>query len=109
LKWNLEVGPHFKALEKVEEQTGRTPGMLLDQPQLHETVYWVWEAFAILDKGRQWGHNGPQPILISEMRAYIQLNEIKDTHDLVRYIQGMDGVYLKHHRDQMEKKSRGRT
>jgi hypothetical protein len=82
--------------------------MLLDQPQLYPMVIWVWEAFAILDKGRQWGHNGPQPILISEMCAYIQLNEIKQPDDLVRYLQGMDGVYLTHHREQLEKR-RGRT
>lgn len=104
LTWSLEVGPHIDALEKVEERTGKTPAMLTKMPILHPLILWVWEAYGILDKGRQWGYNGPQPIQISEMEAYCRLLRIEDRSDLVRYIQLMDGVYLKDHREKMERK-----
>lgn len=104
MEWNLEVAPHFDALEKVEDQTGKTPGMLLRQPVLHPLILWVWEAFGILDKGRQWGHNGPQSILVSEIEAYCRLEEIEDRSGLVKYIQQMDGVYLKDYREKAERK-----
>jgi hypothetical protein len=103
LKWSLKIGPNLKALESVEERTGRTPAMLLDWPLIHITVEWVWAAFSVLDKGRQWGFNGPQPILVSEIEAYARLNEIEDRSDLVRYIQAMDGEYLEHHREKLKR------
>lgn len=104
MEWNLEVAPHFDALEKVEIQTGKTPSMLERQPHLHPLIVWVWEAFGILDKGRQWGYNGPQPIQVSELESYCRMNNIMDRSDLVRYIQKMDGAYLKQHREKMENK-----
>ena len=67
-------------------------------------ISWVWEAYGILDKGRQWGYNGPQPIQVSELEAYCRMNNITDRSGLVAYIQKMDGVYLKDHRDKMERK-----
>jgi hypothetical protein len=91
-------------LETVEKQTGKTPQMLLEEPDLHITIAWVWTAYNVLDKGRQWGYNGPQPILVSEIEAYCRLNEIEDRSDLIRYIQKMDNVYLKDHREKMERK-----
>jgi len=106
LKWHLEVAPHFDALERVEDTTGKTPAMLLRQPELHPLILWVWEAYGTLDKGRQWGYNGPQPILISEIEAYCRLLRIEDRSDLIRYLQMMDSVYLKDHREKMERKYR---
>ena len=78
--------------------------MLLRQPRLHPLIVWVWEAFGILDKGRQWGYNGPQPILISEIEAYCRLLRVEDHSGLIRYIQKMDGEYLKDHRVKLERK-----
>ena len=93
MEWNLEVAPHFDTLERVEDQTGKTPAMLLRQPMLHPGIVWAWEAFGILDKGRQWGYSGPQPILVSEIEAYCRLKEIVDRSDLVKYIQQMVEKY----------------
>ena len=80
--------------------------MLLRQPMLHPGIVWAWEAFGILDKGRQWGYSGPQPILVSEIEAYCRLKEIVDRSDLVKYIQQMDGVYLKDSREKAERKAK---
>jgi len=82
--------------------------MLLRQPHLHPLILWVWEAFGVLDKGRQWGHSGPQPILVSEIEAYCRLQDIEDRSDLVKFIQQMDGVYLKDHREKMERKMKSK-
>lgn len=109
MEWNLEVAPHFKALEQVEDQTGKTPAMLLRQPDLHTMIVWVWEAFGVLDKGRQWGYNGPQPILVSEIEAYCRLKYISERSALINYIQAMDGVYLAQHREKLETKYGGRA
>lgn len=106
MEWSLDVGPHIKALEKVEEQTGNTPAMLLNQPDLYPDMYWVWTAYSVLDKGRQWGFNGPQPILVSEIEAYCRLNNIEDRSDLIRYIQLMDGEYLSHHREKLKREQK---
>lgn len=85
---------------------GKTPSILLDMPALHELIMWVWDAYGVLDKGRQWGYNGPQPIQVSELEAYCRMNNINDRSGLVSYIQKMDGVYLTDHREKMERKYR---
>jgi hypothetical protein len=82
--------------------------MLLRQPGLHPLILWVWEAYGILDKGRQWGHSGPQPILVSELEAYCRLKDIEDRSDLVRYIQQMDSAYLKDYRVKAERKAKSK-
>lgn len=107
--WSIEVGPHIKTLEKVEEKTGKTPAMLDGQPPLHPLILWVWEAFSVLDKGRQWGNSGPQPIQISELESYCRMNNIADHSDLVRYIQKMDGEYLRDYREKLERKIKSKS
>lgn len=80
--------------------------MLADQPELDEAVEHAWNAFGILDKGRQFGWNGPQPILLSEIEAFCRLNNIHDASErleLVEYIQKMDALYLKWHSDKRAK------
>lgn len=84
--------------------------MLTDQPDIFETVNWVWEAYIALDRSRQFGFNGPQPISLSDIEAYIRLHDIEDRSDLIRYIQLMDGEYLAHAADKIKKEQkRGRT
>ena len=85
--------------------------MLTTQPDLHLTLHWVWEAYIRLDRSRQFGFNGPQPISLSEIEAYCRLNHIEDRSDLTQYIQIMDGAYIDHARKktEQESKKRGRT
>lgn len=83
--------------------------MLTGQPELYATLGWVWEAFIVLDRSRQFGFNGPQPISLSDIEAYCRLHTIEDRSDLIRYIQLMDGEYIAHSRKEQEKKQRGRT
>jgi hypothetical protein len=83
--------------------------MLTDQPELYSTLHWVWEAFIVLDRSRQFGFNGPQPICLSDIEAYCRLHSIEDRSDLIRYIQSMDGEYIAHARAKQEKKQSGRT
>lgn len=84
--------------------------MLLDQPELYQTLGWIWEAFIVLDRSRQFGFNGPQPISLSEIEAYIRLHSIEDRYDLIRYIQLMDGEYIAQSREKTAKEQkRGRT
>jgi hypothetical protein len=84
--------------------------MLTGQPELYETLVWVWEAYIALDRSRQFGFNGPQPIMLSDIEAYSRLHSIEDRSDLIRYIQLMDGVYLSHSVEKLKKEQkRGRT
>lgn len=84
--------------------------MLLDQPELHPTLVWVWEAYIALDRSRQFGFNGPQPIMLSDIEAYCRLHSIEDRSDLIRYIQLMDGEYISQAREKLKKEQkRGRT
>ena len=84
--------------------------MLLDQPELFDHLAWVWEVYIILDRSRQFGFNGPQPIMLSDIEAYARLHDVTDRSDLIRYIQLMDGEYISHEREKLKKEQkRGRT
>jgi len=68
--------------------------MLLECPDLHEMVSAEWDAYTVLDRGRQWGYAGPQSILLSEIVAFCTLNDVSDHKQLIKYVQTMDSDYL---------------
>lgn len=55
------------------------------------------QAFGVLTRARESGVNGPQPIKVSEILAYLQLAEVASPEQRVRFtsvLQGLDGAYL---------------
>ncbi|TFH65747.1 MAG: hypothetical protein E4G91_01320 [Candidatus Zixiibacteriota bacterium] len=76
-------------------QTGKTPKMLLEQPELLPLLSEEWDAFATLDKARQHGFSGPQPITLTEIEAFCRLNDPPDRDQLIKYIQKLDEAYLR--------------
>lgn len=77
--------------------------MLLDQPDLYEMLNGVWDAFTKLDRSRQIGFNGPQPIQLAEIVAYTVLNPVEDTDEFVNYVQIMDNEFLLDFKERQDK------
>jgi hypothetical protein len=78
--------------------------MLLDEPTLHPTLLGVWQSFSKLDRSRQIGFNGPQPIAFSEIVAMWQIEGDRDLDEFISYIQTLDSEYLLHYREKQDKK-----
>lgn len=51
---------------------------LKDKPELRRDLTLAWAAFAQLNGSRQYGF-GPQPIPVSEIVAWLELNDITDS------------------------------
>jgi hypothetical protein len=82
--------------------------MLLDEPDLYEPLHGVWTAFGRLDRSRQIGFNGPQPIPYSEIVAVWHIEGDRDLDEFVRYIQTLDNEYLLHFKRKQEEKDKAR-
>lgn len=65
---------------------------------LPESVFF-WEAFQTLGAKRMFNERGPQPIQVSEIKAYTDFMEIEDDdlkQDLFYLINRLDATYLDH-------------
>lgn len=71
------------------------PSAIASKPELLEDVIEAWEAFDLLGSTRQYNSGFPQPILLSEISAYINLFNIKyDIDKFIQYIKYLDTIYL---------------
>ena len=73
--------------------------MLKDMPELNTRMVFFIEAFYTLNKGRQSGLNGANPLQLSEIRTYMDIYGVEDVDDrdfFLNAIQSMDWVYLQH-------------
>lgn len=77
-----------------------------NRPDLFPDVRWIWDLFDILNRQRQVGANGPQPLSISDISSLLSLKGVENSDDvdmLLNVLPHLDGVYLKNHYDEVEK------
>lgn len=90
-----------KGLDPLPEQTTEEEFELLP---IH--LFWIWEAFTHLSRTRLVNQNGPQPIPISEIKYYCDLEAISDEEsrsDLLFHITLLDIEWLKLRYKEIEK------
>ena len=93
----MSWGPSYKALLKIKEQTGITPKALESRPKLRQDLLPYLEAFYAVSAARQYSQAGVQPVMVSEVLAYLQcIGETSPTRreKYLRLIQKMDAVFL---------------
>lgn len=86
-------------MKKRAEQTGVKPAALLSQPKLQFLDLEFLTAFRELDAARSVGFSAPDPIPVSEVKAYCDLRGIVSSELRAKYlklIRVLDRVYLKH-------------
>jgi hypothetical protein len=69
----MEWGPHLKNLEKLQDRGVRVKA-LEGRPYVPEYLEDFWHAYQSLDRCRQHGVSGPQPIQHSEIACYCDLH-----------------------------------
>lgn len=83
---------------------------LTDEPEIPHCLYHVWNWFWELHGGRSSGFNGPEPILYSEINAWVNTKKIL-IHDFeIDIIKKMDSIYLNfvnEHRQAKKPKNKG--
>lgn len=87
------------------KKTGVKPAPLLARPRLKPQDAWYLEAFQSLSASRPSGFGGPEPIPLSEIKAYLDLNEVHDVREkkrLLNIVQLMDMTWLKYQHEQAE-------
>lgn len=90
-------GSQLKFLMDIEEDTGETPPALKFRPVLTQWQQPFMSAFHELSGSRNYHMAGAANIPISEILAYLELNEIyhpDDRQDYVTLIQCIDNAYL---------------
>lgn len=77
---------------------GRIAKDMPEEPEVMPTALWMWNAFNRLTTQRQYGERGPQPIAISEIKAYAELYELSFYHTLrlVEVVLKLDRMYVDH-------------
>lgn len=71
--------------------------ILNSKPSLYPDLVWVWEGFLTISASRQMGFNGPQPISLSEVLAFLHYRGIEDQEEreeFVTLVQALDQVYM---------------
>lgn len=94
-------------MRKMREAKGHTPKKPQEPaPTLFPDVIWVWSAFCFLSERRGVGPNGPVPITVEAMDAYLELTGRKTSpyvQQFMRFIPALDREYLRHFYDQQAK------
>lgn len=81
-------------------ERGEDPSLfpiLNSKPDLFSELQWIWEAYSVLTQSRQFGMSSPQPIPISEILAYAEFNDVRESTDreeLLHFVQHLDSVFL---------------
>lgn len=92
----MDWGDKAQWFEDISQEEGAPiPSAILDKPTLREDLVIPWECFHVLNETRQYGFGIAQPILFSEIKAYIELyNLTHDIEGLIEYVKYLDGIYL---------------
>lgn len=88
----------MKAFKARAKATGITPRPLLERVQLLKKDLPYWEAFHILNSGRQSGM-GPNPLMISEIMALVVTGGIAFIPDRPKYLrlmQKLDATFMEY-------------
>jgi hypothetical protein len=101
LKW----GDSLKAFKERARKTGVKPAPLLARPKIKRHDVWYLEAFQSLSAARSNGFSGAEPIAISEIVAYLNLEGVTDPQERRRFlnlVQLLDSEWMKFHRERAE-------
>ena len=80
-------------MEKVREQTGKTPA-LLEPIEIPETARYLWGWFSELAGGRQYSEMGPMTLTYNEIKAWSDLTQAHPSAWEVATIKEIDSAYL---------------
>lgn len=93
----------------VLEDTGAPHPASLSRPALRDDCVRYYDAFRILGVARTWSQVGPEPIKVSEVKALLDILEIKDVPTRLKYlslIRSMDNVEMQFHADQAKHRAK---
>jgi hypothetical protein len=79
------------------QQRGERVEALENEPELYPDLQFVWAAFTELSESRSYGFGHPNPIPISEIVAWLDLNEVhspEDRREITLLIQAMDRTWI---------------
>jgi hypothetical protein len=88
----VEWGDKVEFLEELQDG-GISPKALEAKPIIHEWMREYTNAFSILHGTRQMGM-APNPIMLSEILAYLKLYGTDDTEAFIDYILHMDAIFM---------------
>ncbi len=92
----------------VVKQTGETPFALLHKPELLPWLSWYWEAFWLLSPARAIHQGSIGNIPLSEMRAYMEIFQLKDNEAkwlFIRMMYALDSFYVKRVNAEIKRKT----
>tara|TARA_R110000772_G_scaffold260035_1_gene377856 strand:+ start:505 stop:804 length:300 start_codon:yes stop_codon:yes gene_type:complete len=81
-------------LEQVEKQTGKRPEEL-EGPKFPHLISHVWSAFLSISQSRTMGFNGPNPISLLEIRAWVEMTNATLSSREVEAIRELDVIYMR--------------
>lgn len=99
MQWQLQWGGQEDFLLEVAETTGVTPPGLQSKPQLNPEAVTVWNLFSLLDSSRTYGFSGPDPLLVSEIKAMLDMvgeDDVEHRLFILRLMKRLDLIYFKH-------------
>lgn len=116
MQWGSVKPEHWLILERRFSQ-GKPCKPLEERPSFYSDLRPVWNAFWTLHKARGYNATGiPCAILLSEIKAWIELFGVENRKELIRGIYVLDQEYLdimiqRHMKEQsrMEKQAKRRT
>lgn len=65
-------------------------------PKLLTESQWIWEGFVVLNGQRHYNEKGPQPVSLSDMFAYVSIEDISsaDASWFLSVMRKMDKIFL---------------
>lgn len=81
---------------------------LQNRPRITQWTIGYWEAFQVLSSSRLVHQGGIGPIPLSEMVAYMNATNLVDVDErltMIRMIQALDKVYVKHINSKVKRES----
>ena len=69
------------------------------RPALRSDCIVYFDAFRFLSASRLWNQVGPQPVPVSEIKAYMEVAEIEDPNEKLKYLKfvsDLDGIEVRH-------------
>ena len=98
MKWWLNYADKVKSLEAIAKSTGNMPEALANKPELTRHALPFYSAFMRLTtSGREIGYSGYGPILMSEIKAFADMNGVygrEERMELIHYVQICDDVFM---------------
>ena len=101
LEWQLKNFKKFKHLDTLiaQKERGLDVPFLDNVPEIEPLNQWIMSAFNALSSQRTTSDAGPQPIQISEIRAYAEFTGLTDEDerdDLLQVVLALDKLTLEH-------------